>query len=72
MASADAHAKGDHVVERDAQKSFRALLMELNRVKAGHDDGRSNAQRNHHCRQPGAKPSDGAMPTDFRKRTSVD
>ncbi len=61
------HAKGDHVIERDAQKSIRValILMELNRVKAGHDDGGGNAQRNHHRRQPGAKPSDGAMPTDF-------
>jgi hypothetical protein len=61
----NAHAKGDHVVERDAQKSTRAALMELNGVKAGHDDGSSNAQRNHHRRQPGAKPSDGAVPTEF-------
>jgi len=61
----NARAKRDHVVERDAKKSIRTALMELNRVKAGHDDGGSNAQRNHHRGEPGAKPSDGAMPTDF-------
>jgi len=59
------HAKGDHVVERDAQKSIRVALMELDRVKVRHDYGGGNAQRNHYGRQPGAKPSDGAMPTDF-------
>src|SRR6202023_619244 len=61
----NAHAKRDHVVERDAQKSVRTGQMELNHVKASHDDGGSNAQRNHQRRQPGAKPSDGAMPTHF-------
>ena len=61
----DAHSKDDHVAERNAQKSIGATLMELNRVKAGHDDRRGGAQRNHHGGEPGAKPSDGAMPTDF-------
>ena len=39
--------------------------MKLNRIKPCHDDGGSNAQRNHQGSKPGAKPSDGAMPTDF-------
>ena len=60
-----AKAEGNHVIERNTQKSIRALLMELKRVKAGHDDSRGNAQRNHHRREPRAKPSNGAMPTDF-------
>src|SRR5271157_1734069 len=58
-------AKSDHVVERNAQKRIDTALMELNRIKTGHDNGRDNAQRNHHGGEPGSKPSNGTMPTDF-------
>ncbi len=60
-----ANAKGKHVVERDAKKGIRTLLMELKRVKARHDDSSGNAQRNHHGGEASTKPSDGTMPTDF-------
>src|SRR5690242_11820557 len=61
----NARTKGDHVVERDAQKSIHAALMELNLVKTSHDDRGNDAQRNHHRREPGAKPSHATMPTYF-------
>jgi len=58
-------AESEHVEERDAEKRVRARLVEAERVKAGHDDGGGNAQRNHHRRETGAKPSEEAMPADF-------
>ncbi len=57
--------EGNHVEERDAQKGIRAALMELHRVKAGHDEGRGSAQQNCHGGEPGTKPAEEAMPTDF-------
>ncbi len=60
-----AHAKGDHVIERDTQESIHAALVELHRVKASHDDGGGDAQRNHHGGKPGAKPPNRTMPADF-------
>jgi len=61
----NAHRKGEHFIERDAQERVRVTQMELHVVEAGHDDGRGNAQRNHHGGEPDAKPSDEAMPTDL-------
>jgi hypothetical protein len=59
------HAEGDHVVERDRQKSICVALIELNSVKSRHDDGYGSAQRNHHCGKPGSKPSKEPMPAHF-------
>ena len=47
------------------RKASASGTCSCNHVKARHDDGGNNSQRNHHGRQPGAKPSNGAMPTDF-------
>jgi hypothetical protein len=59
------HAKDDHVVERDRQKSICAALMELNCVKSCHDNSYGDSQRNHHRGEPGSKPSKEAMPAHF-------
>lgn len=62
---ADERAEGEHVEERDAEKSVLARFVETERVEAGHDDGRCNTQRDHDGGEAGAEPSEKAMPTDF-------
>src|SRR5712672_2010204 len=60
-----ARAEDEHVLERNRQERFDALLMEHGHIEAGHDDGSRDAQYHHDLRQPRSKPSEKPVHADF-------
>src|SRR5271165_5426077 len=55
-------AEGDHVVVRDGHERLAVGLMELHRVKSGHDHVNDTTQHNHHRREAGSEPAEEAVP----------